>query len=126
MERPKQVHAQVDERHQRHAADAEHGGIAGARPRVPDGPAQQQVAYIKEKEEQRGVRRASQAHHVPQTVFPQIGPVVSTIAANTVPTSADASAKRSRRGSFRNRNTTLATPTSTIASSVHTAAGTWR
>src|SRR2546425_931088 len=54
MERAKQVHAQVDERHQRHAADAEHGGIAGARPRVPDGPAQQQVAYIKEKEEQRG------------------------------------------------------------------------
>src|SRR3989449_114921 len=54
MERAKQVHAQVDERHERHAADAEHGGVAGARARVHDGPAQQQVAYIKEKEEQGG------------------------------------------------------------------------
>src|SRR5207244_4033758 len=45
-----QVHAQMDERHQRHAADAEHGGVAGARARVHDGAAQQQVAYIKEKE----------------------------------------------------------------------------
>src|SRR2546425_355437 len=54
MERAKQVHAEVDERHERHAADAEHGGVAGTRARVHDGPAQQQVAYIKEKEEQRG------------------------------------------------------------------------
>src|ERR1043166_5048430 len=39
------------------------------------------------------VSRASQVHQVPQMGFPQIGPVVSTIAANTVPTSAEASAE---------------------------------
>src|SRR5437899_5702055 len=115
MERAKQVHAEVDERHERHAADAEHGGVAGTRARVHDGPAQQQVAYIKEKEEQRGSETRVPGPHVPHTVFPQIGPVVSTIVANTVPTSADASANRSRRGSFRKRNNTLATPNSTMA-----------
>src|SRR5947208_6266933 len=45
------------------------------------------------------VSRASQVHHVPQIGFPQMGPVVSTMVANTVPTSADASANRSNRGS---------------------------
>ena len=63
---------------------------------------------------------------MPQIGFPQMGPVVSTIAANTVPTSAEASANRSSRGSFKKRKNTLASPTRITASSVVTAAGTWR
>ena len=71
------------------------------------------------------VSRASQVHHVPQIGFPQMGPVVSTIVAKAVPTSADASANESSRASLRNRKKMLARPTRIIAVSVQIAAGTW-
>ncbi len=63
---------------------------------------------------------------VPQMGFPGIGPSVSTTLANTVPTSAEASANRSSRGSLRNRKNTPAGPNRITASSVVTAAGTCR
>ena len=71
-------------------------------------------------------RRVAGPNPVPQIGFPQMGPVVSMIVANAVPTSADAAAKESSRESFRNRKKMLATPTRTIAVSVQIAAGTWR
>ena len=49
------------------------------------------------------VSRASQVHHVPQIGLAQMGPVVSMTALNTTPTSAEAAAKRSSRGSLSQR-----------------------
>src|SRR5881396_2056461 len=54
MEGAEQVHAEVDERHQAHAADPQHRRIAGPGSRLHHGPPQQQVPYIKEEEEQGG------------------------------------------------------------------------
>src|SRR6267143_1104467 len=54
MQRAEQKHAQVDERHETQSADAEHGGVAGAEPRIPHGPPNQQIAHVQEEEEQRG------------------------------------------------------------------------
>ena len=47
--------------------------------------------------------RASQVHQVPQIGLAQIGPVVSMTALNATPTSAEAAANRSSRGSCSQR-----------------------
>ena len=69
------------------------------------------------------VSRASQVHQVPQIGLAQIGPVVSITALNTTPTSADAAANRSSRGSLSHRYSALVIPTSENASSADHAAG---
>ena len=69
------------------------------------------------------VSLASQVHHVPQIGFPQIGPVVSTTVVNSSPTSADASATRSARGSRSQRYTTEVTATTPKAMYALSAAG---
>src|SRR5213592_729946 len=49
-----QVHAEVNERHETHPADAEHRGVAGPQRRILDRTPQQQIPDIKEEEKQRG------------------------------------------------------------------------
>ena len=49
------------------------------------------------------VSRASQVHQVPQIGLAQIGPVVSMTALKATPTSAEAAANRSSRGSCSQR-----------------------
>src|SRR3989475_4925605 len=54
MQRAEQEDAQVDEGHETQSADTEHGGVAGAEPRIPHGPPHQQISHVQEEEEQRG------------------------------------------------------------------------
>src|SRR5438552_1110443 len=54
MQRAEQEDAQMDEGHETQSADTEHGGVAGAEPRIPHGPPHQQISHVQEEEEQRG------------------------------------------------------------------------
>src|SRR5712691_8881251 len=100
MQRGKHVHAEMDERHLTHPANAQDGGVPGSHRWIRDGTAQQQIADIEEKEEQSERQPCVPGPPRAPDGLPQMGPVVKTMAQKTVPTSADAAANRSSRGSF--------------------------
>ena len=74
MERAEQVDAQMDERHQQHAENPDHGGVPGSLGRIVHRGPEGQIAYNRQKTNSVSVSRASQVHQVPQIGLAQIGP----------------------------------------------------